>query len=65
MLSKGTAVVDNPDYYNPTASANGAVAIMVTLYGPRGGEIGSAIIDARNAREIIARLQSRLEANSR
>jgi hypothetical protein len=48
MLSKGTAVVDNPDYYNPTASANGAVA-MVTLY----------------AREIIARLQSRLEANSR
>jgi hypothetical protein len=64
MLSKGTAVVDNPDYYNPTASANGAVA-MITLYGPRGGEIGSAIIDERNAREIIARLQSRLEAKSR
>jgi hypothetical protein len=58
----GTAVVAKPEHYG--VDVPDAVA-LIFLYGPNGGDRGSASIDATNAREVIARLTAALERAER
>lgn len=54
----GAMVISRPNHSHERA--NGAVA-LVHLYGPRGGEAGSVLIDSKDAKEAINRLQAFIE----
>lgn len=58
MPITGTMIVSRPNHSHERA--NGAVA-LIHLYGPRGGEAGSVLIDRHDAKSAIARLQSMLD----
>lgn len=55
----GSIVVDASTLSNVERGA-GAVA-RVNLYGPMGGDLGSALVNRTNAREAISRLTAALE----
>jgi hypothetical protein len=61
-MATGTLVVGRPEHYG--REHEGGIAVVYS-YGPRGGEIGSVLIDATNARETIALLEAALVRDAR